>query len=70
MLSTAWAWMLATTIYAYFYVSRRISIPDAEGYEKLWDWQLFFFSIVRLPLLLCVLGTALFIEYLLTRKAL
>jgi len=68
MISTTLAWTLVTIIYAYFYVSRRISLPDSEGYERLWDWQLVFFFITRFPLLLCVLGATLFIEHLVVRK--
>jgi len=60
--------MLATIIYAYFYVSRRIALPDSEGYERLWNWQLVFFLITQFPLFLCVLGAALCVEYLFFRK--
>jgi hypothetical protein len=29
-----------------------VSLPDAEGYEADWTWQLFFFAITRLPIAL------------------
>jgi hypothetical protein len=69
MIFTTLAWTLATIIYAQFYVSRRISLPGSEGYERLWNWQLVFFLITRFPFLLCALGAALCIEYLLFRNS-
>ena len=42
-------WAVAVAVYAYVYVTSRIALPGAEGYERLWDWQLFFFAIGRLP---------------------
>src|SRR5438094_496765 len=50
-LATCAVWAVAVAVYAYVYVSSRISLPGAEGYERLWSWQLFFFAIARLPLL-------------------
>jgi len=55
-------WAVAVAVYAYVYVTSRIALPGAEGYERLWDWQLFFFAIGRLPLLVIVLGVILWLE--------
>jgi hypothetical protein len=42
------------------YVVHRINLAGAEGYERLWRWQLFFCALARLPmlvgLLLLILG--------------
>ena len=43
-------WALGTSVYAYIYVTSRVRLPDAVGYEADWSWQLFFFSLVRLPI--------------------
>jgi hypothetical protein len=60
---TAIGWFVATAFYGYYYVASRICLPDAEGYEKLWDWQLFFFFITRFPLLLVLLGAIIILEF-------
>jgi hypothetical protein len=54
-------WLFAMAVYAYVYVTRRTSLPGAEGYEAEGDWQLFFFSITRLPVLLAVLALVLWL---------
>jgi len=43
-------------------VTDRLALPDAVGYEKAWDWQLFFFGLVRLPILVVLLLVVLWIE--------
>ena len=55
-------WAVAVAVYAYVYVTSRIALPGAEGYERLWDWQSFFFAIGRLPLLVILLGVILWLE--------
>jgi hypothetical protein len=45
-------WLVVVTAFAYQYVRARVSLPDAEGYEADWTWQLFFFAITRLPIAL------------------
>jgi len=55
-------WAVAVAVYAYVYVTSRIALPGAEGYERLWDWQLFFFAIGRLPFLVILLGVILWVE--------
>lgn len=56
------AWCLITTIYAYFYVTSTLASPNLEGYETEWDWQLLFFSMIRLPWLLLVLVLVIYFE--------
>ena len=63
VISTIVLWAIASGVYAFIYISETIALPDAEGYEKLWDWQLFFFSLVRLPILLVLLLVVLWLEY-------
>ena len=53
------AWLILVAGYASVYVLQRINSPDAEGYERDWQFQLVMFSIVRLPFLLLGLGVAL-----------
>ncbi len=55
-------WAVAVAGYAYVYVTSRIALRGAEGYERLWDWQLFFFAIGRLPFLVILLGVILWLE--------
>jgi hypothetical protein len=53
-------WLVATIASAHWYVSSRIALPDAApGYETSWDFQLFMFSLVRLPLFVAGLGILL-----------
>lgn len=52
-------WILATCGYAAFYVQDVLSKGPHYGYEGEWPWQLFFFSLVRLPWLLALLLLAL-----------
>jgi heme/copper-type cytochrome/quinol oxidase subunit 2 len=61
-------WALGTSVYAYIYVTSRVRLPDAVGYEADWSWQLFFFSFVRLPIFIPVLGALLYVEYLLRSR--
>lgn len=56
-------WVLATAAYAYLYVTTRVALPDAVGYEADWSWQLFFFALVRLPILILILGALLYVEH-------
>lgn len=63
VLGTVGFWALLTMAHAYLYVSSRIALPNAEGYEREWDWQLFFFTITRFPFLLAILLLVLWWEY-------
>ncbi|OLC13323.1 MAG: hypothetical protein AUH29_13485 [Candidatus Rokubacteria bacterium 13_1_40CM_69_27] len=62
MVWTTLLWLFGTVAYAYTYILHRVSLPDAVGYEADWSWQLFFFSLVRLPLLIAGLVAVLCLE--------
>lgn len=57
------AWLIGTAGYAYYYVHSRLNLPGLVGYETDWDWQLLFFGLVRLPLLLIGLATVIWLEF-------
>ena len=63
LLVTTGLWVIATGVYAYSYLVDRINSRDAEGYERLWDWQLFFFALHRLPVLVLLLVVVLWGEF-------
>ena len=63
MAGTVLAWLVGTGLYANYYVMNRISLPGAVGYERAWDWQLFFFALTRLPLLTWLLAVVLWLEW-------
>lgn len=58
------AWLIGTAAYAFFYVYSQLSLHGLEGYEKDWDWQLLFFGMFRLPLLLIGLAAVIWCEWL------
>jgi len=60
-------WLVGAALYAGQYVTARISLPSAVGYERAWDWQLFFFALTRLPLLTLLLAVVLWPECRLLR---
>ena len=68
MILTICLWAMLAIGMAYFYIIDRVSLADATGYEKEWDWQLFFFCITRLPILLAGLGFVLWFETKLIRR--
>ena len=65
---TILAWCVITVIYAYIYVSTVLNLPNLQGYEAEWDWQLMFFAIVRLPWLLLALALIIFGEIKFLKK--
>lgn len=40
MIVTVILWVVLTATWAYVYVTDRLALPDAVGYEKARDWQL------------------------------
>jgi hypothetical protein len=53
---TVLVWLAIAGVYAYYYAFDRVTSPDAvPGYETDWGFQLFAFSIVRLPLFVIAL---------------
>jgi hypothetical protein len=66
---TSGAWLGLVCAYAAYYVHAHTGLPGAEGYEAQWDWQLFFFALVRMPLLVLLLVAVLFVQWrLLARR--
>ena len=61
-------WLAGVSIYAFYYVNSRLEIQGLEGYEKEWSWQLLFFGITRLPLLVAVLVILLIVEWRLLKR--
>lgn len=62
ILATFVGWLLLVCVYASAYVVSQTTSPNAIGYEKLWTWQLGFFSLTRLPILVLVLLVVIFLE--------
>ena len=67
-MTTCAIWAVAVAVYAYVYVTARIALTGAEGYERLWSWQLFFFVIARPPLLVVLLGVILWLERRISKR--
>ena len=63
MLVTIALWLCFTLTLAWWYVTSRVSLSSAFGYEREWDWQLFFFAITRLPGLILFLAVVLWLEW-------
>jgi hypothetical protein len=59
---TIFVWIVATVIYAYFYITSILAQPNLEGYETEWQFQLLMFSIFRLPWLLVGLVVVIAIQ--------
>lgn len=68
MILTIFMWAILTIGMADSYVMDRVNLSNAVGYEKEWDWQLLFFSITRLPLLIAGLCLVLWFEAKLIRS--
>ena len=57
---TVLLWLLATVLYAYYYIVTILNSPEPfDAYAMNWQFQLFAFSIVRLPFLLMALAVLL-----------
>jgi hypothetical protein len=61
VLMTIGGWFVFTAAYAFIYVREKMKLPDLQGYETEWDWQLLFFCIVRLPWLALLLALILLV---------
>jgi hypothetical protein len=56
ILSTLLLWLLATCLYACYYVVTILNSPEPyDAYARNWQFQLLAFSIVRLPFLVMTL---------------
>jgi hypothetical protein len=75
MLSTVLLWLLATCLYAYYYVVTILNSPEPyDAYARNWQFQLLAFSLVRLPFLigllyLLIVGVLVLAEYNKRRNA-
>ena len=69
ILVTVFLWLVATCLYAYYYVVTILNSPEPyDAYARNWQFQLLAFSLVRLPylilaLLLLVIGALSLNEY-------
>jgi hypothetical protein len=56
ILSTVLLWLLATGLYAYYYIVTILNLPEPyDAYARNWQFQLLMFSIFRLPFLVLAL---------------
>jgi hypothetical protein len=56
ILSTVLLWLLGTGLYAYYYIVTILNSPEPfDAYARNWQFQLFAFSLVRLPFLVMAL---------------
>jgi hypothetical protein len=67
--STLGVWLIAGALYAYYYVVTILALPEPyDAYARNWQFQLFAFSIVRLPILILVLALIIYLEVVVTRR--
>ena len=56
IISTVLLWLLATGLYAYYYIVTILNSPEHyDDYARNWQFQLVAFSLVRLPFLVMAL---------------
>lgn len=56
IISSVLLWLLATALYAYYYIVTILNSPEPyDAYARNWQFQLLAFSIVRLPFLVMTL---------------
>lgn len=65
---TVVVWFLSVIAAGYLYVMDHVGSKGAEGYERLWDWQLFFFLITQFPIFVMVLVVILWFERLYLKR--
>jgi hypothetical protein len=64
MLATTGVWLLTIIFWCVYYVHTRITSPDAvPGYETMWTFQCFCFSLTKLPIAVLILFIVLLGEY-------
>jgi hypothetical protein len=57
ILWTILVWLLATCVYAYYYVVTILALPeDYDAYARNWRFQVLMFSLFRLPWLVLLLA--------------
>ena len=56
IIGTVLLWLLATVLYAYYYIVTILNSPEPfDAYARNWQFQLLAFSLVRLPFLVLAL---------------
>ena len=69
ILWTVLLWLLASCVYAYYYVVTILALPeDYDAYARNWKFQLLMFSLVRLPWLVLVLAIVLGVIIVLPKR--
>jgi len=64
------AWLIATSLYAYYYIVSILALPgEFDAYAMNWQFQLLMFSLVRLPFMLLVLAVLIAIVLVLPSRA-
>ena len=67
IVSTVLLWLLATVLYAYYYIVTILNSPDSnDAYAQNWQFQLLAFSLVRLPFLVMALPLLLIAAFALS----
>ncbi len=67
IVSTVLLWLLATALYAYYYIVTILNSPEPyDAYARNWQFQLLAFSIVRLPFLVMALPLLLIAAFALS----
>ena len=61
--STVLLWLVASALYAYYYVISILRSPEEyDAYARNWKFQLLMFSIFRLPILVLALPLIIYLE--------
>ena len=61
-LSIIGLWALLVMAYGVYFVQSQLLLPNLEGYEKEWKFQLFSFAITRVPFLVILLVLVFFLQ--------
>ena len=63
-------WAVGCVVYAYYYITRILALPDwpYDAYARNWQFQLMAFCIVRLPFLIAVLPLLIIMALFLLRR--
>ena len=69
ILWTVLLWLLASCVYAYYYVVTILALPeDYDAYARNWKFQLLMFSLFRLPWLVLALAVLLGVIIVLPKR--
>ena len=67
MMLTFAVWFLLCIALSLYYIYKHLNSHGLEGYEKEWDWQLFFFAISQFPYLFILLIILIVVEFFLLK---